>query len=97
MPSGTLYRVALVRTDVSENALSPSSEFFGVICFHSCVSVESLLVSLPIKEEHLWPKNTVLWNALTRVSIVDASWDFEHCSSSSNRRFGKNISNFVVP
>jgi hypothetical protein len=34
MPSGTLYRVAPVRTDFSENVSSPSSEYFRVKGFH---------------------------------------------------------------
>jgi hypothetical protein len=40
MPSVTLYRAALFRTDVSKNISSPSSKFLGVIGFHSCVTVE---------------------------------------------------------
>jgi hypothetical protein len=42
-----LYRVALVRSDVSENVSSSSSVFLMVIRFHSCVTVESLLLSIP--------------------------------------------------
>jgi hypothetical protein len=37
MSSGTLYRVALVKTDVSENVSPPSSGLLRVIGFHSCV------------------------------------------------------------
>jgi hypothetical protein len=40
MSSDTLYLVALARTDVSENVSSPSSGF------HSCVTVELLLIGL---------------------------------------------------
>jgi hypothetical protein len=41
MLSGTLHRVSLVRTDVSENTSPLSSVYFRVISFHSCVTVES--------------------------------------------------------
>jgi hypothetical protein len=34
-----LYRVTLVRTDVSENVSSPSSGFFGLIGFHGSITV----------------------------------------------------------
>jgi hypothetical protein len=40
MLSGTLYRVGLVRTDVSENVSSPSSEYPKLIVFRSCITVE---------------------------------------------------------
>jgi hypothetical protein len=46
MPSGTMYRVVLVLTDVYENVSSLSSGFLGVIGFHSCVTVELLVLSL---------------------------------------------------
>jgi hypothetical protein len=72
MPSGTLYCLALVRTDVSENILPPSSGFLTVIGFHSCVTVESLLYSLSIEGYYLWSKNTVFLNAFMAVSIIDA-------------------------
>jgi hypothetical protein len=98
MPSGTLYRVPLVRTDVSENIQPPSSGFLRVIGFHKCVAVESLLLSLTIEEHSLWSNNTVLWDAFTAVSIIDAFWDFLSCSSISNRRFGEHIASvFRVP
>jgi hypothetical protein len=42
MSSGTLYGVALARTDVSENLSSPSSGLFKLIGFHSCIGVETL-------------------------------------------------------
>jgi hypothetical protein len=48
MSSGTLYHVALVRTNISENILPPSAGFLGVIAFHSCVTMESLLISFSI-------------------------------------------------
>jgi hypothetical protein len=44
MPSVTLYRVALVRPDVSENVSSASSGVFRLIDVHSCVIVETLLL-----------------------------------------------------
>jgi hypothetical protein len=40
--SGTLYRVALIRTDVSEKVSSPPSVFLRMIWLHSCITVESL-------------------------------------------------------
>jgi hypothetical protein len=46
MASGMLCRVALVRADVSETASSSSSGFLRVVRFHSCVTMESLLISL---------------------------------------------------
>jgi hypothetical protein len=45
MLSRILYHVALVRTDV----LSPSSGFLRMIGFHSCVTMETLLLSLFIE------------------------------------------------
>jgi hypothetical protein len=52
-----MYRVALVRTDVSEHILPPSSNFIKVMGFHSCVTVESLLISLSIEGYYIWSKN----------------------------------------
>jgi hypothetical protein len=53
MSSGTLYRVALVRTDVPENISPPSSGFLRVIRLHSLVTVECpsirLRLSFPCK------------------------------------------------
>jgi hypothetical protein len=72
MPSEALYHVALVRTDVSENVSSPSSVFFGITGFHSCVAMESLLLNLTIEGCYLWSKNAVLWSVFTAVSITDA-------------------------
>jgi hypothetical protein len=46
------YRVALVRTDVSENITPPSSGFLRVLGLHSCVTVETLLISLSIERFH---------------------------------------------
>jgi hypothetical protein len=54
MLSGTLYRVALVRSDVSEKVSSPYSVFLRVIGFHNCFTVESLLTSLSIEGYYLW-------------------------------------------
>jgi hypothetical protein len=73
MLSGTLYSVALVRTDVSDNISPPSSGLLWVIEFHNCLTVESLLFSLSIDGYYLWSKNTVFWDAFTSVSIIDAS------------------------
>jgi hypothetical protein len=45
--SSTLYRVAF-RTAVSDNVLSQSSGFLRLIVFHSCITVETLLLWKPI-------------------------------------------------
>jgi hypothetical protein len=59
MPSGTLYRVALVGTAVLENISLPSSGCLKVTGFHSCVTVELLLISL--------------WNPITLRNPEDGS------------------------
>jgi hypothetical protein len=46
MPSRTLYRVAIVRADVSEDISSTSSGFLRVIGLHSCVTVKLLLTTI---------------------------------------------------
>jgi hypothetical protein len=50
MPSGAMYRVALGKTDVSENMSPLSSGFLVVKGFHSCVTVETLFISLSTEE-----------------------------------------------
>jgi hypothetical protein len=78
MPSGKLYRVPVVRTDVSENISLPSSGFFRVIGFHNCVSVEFLLIGLSTEEYYLckiWGFHGGDWRMvssglLRRVAIV---------------------------
>jgi hypothetical protein len=64
VPSGTLYCVAVVRIDVSENLSPPSSGFLSVIWFHSWVTVESLLVGLSLEGHYIWSKNTVFCSPL---------------------------------
>jgi hypothetical protein len=91
MNFGTFNRVAAVRTDVSENISLVSLVFLRLIKFHSCVALESLMISLSIDEYYLWSTNTVLWDAFMAVPIIDAFWDFTPCSSSSDRRFGEHI------
>jgi hypothetical protein len=54
MSSGTLCRVAVVRTYVAENISTPSSWFLRVIGFHCCVTVESLLINLSTEEHYVW-------------------------------------------
>jgi hypothetical protein len=49
MASGALYRVVLVRTDVSENLSSRCSGFLKLIGFHSCIAVQTLLLNLSIE------------------------------------------------
>jgi hypothetical protein len=46
MSSAALYCVALFQTDVLENVQSPSSGVLMLIGFHSCITVETLLLSL---------------------------------------------------
>jgi hypothetical protein len=67
MRSGTVYRVVRVRTDVSENISPPSSWFLRVMCFQSCVTVESLLIGLPVEGYYAGSKKTAFWDALTAV------------------------------
>jgi hypothetical protein len=71
IPSGTVYRGALVRTDVWEimSLLSSGS--------HSCVTVESHFRSLFREGHHLWWKSAVFWDAFRAVSIKDTSWVFK--------------------
>jgi hypothetical protein len=49
MFSGTLYHVALFRTDVSKNVLPSSSGVLRLIVFQNCITVERLLLSLSIE------------------------------------------------
>jgi hypothetical protein len=74
--SGTLYRVAVVITDVFENVSPPSSGFPRVIGFHSYITVESSFISLYIDGYSVRPKNSVLWDAFTAVSITDVFWGY---------------------
>jgi hypothetical protein len=54
MSCGNLYRVALVRTDISENILPPSSGFLRM----TGLTVELLLISLSIEGYYVWSKDT---------------------------------------
>jgi hypothetical protein len=82
MPWGALCCVVPVRTDISENVSSPSSGFLRAIGFHRFVTVGSLLVCLSIEEYNLWSESTVIWDAFTAVSIIDAFRDFLKCNYS---------------
>jgi hypothetical protein len=64
---GALYRVALVRRDVSENISSPSADFLRVIGFHSFFTVESMLTNISIEEYKLWPKIKKLIDAAVKA------------------------------
>jgi hypothetical protein len=75
MSSGILHHVALVRIGVSENISPPSSGSFGVIGVHSCVTVESLFISLSLQGYYVGPKNAVFWDVFTAVLMKDAFWD----------------------
>jgi hypothetical protein len=44
-----VYTVSLFRTDVSENELSPFPEVLRLIGSHSCITVETLLLSVSIE------------------------------------------------
>jgi hypothetical protein len=50
MPCGTLYRVAVLQTDVLENISPPSSGFLELIGFHSSVTVVITVESYHLKE-----------------------------------------------
>jgi hypothetical protein len=60
MSSRVLYRVALFRTDVSENALSPSEGVLMLTGYHSCVTVGTLLLSPYIEGHCHCTKNSFL-------------------------------------
>jgi hypothetical protein len=81
MPSGTLYSVALVITDDSENISLPSSGFFRMIGLHTCVTVESVLINISIEGHYVGSKYTVLWDDFTAVSMKDIFWNFVPCGS----------------
>jgi hypothetical protein len=66
-----LYRAALITTDVSENISPPSSGILKVKEFHSCGTMEALLVSLSIGGYYAGSKNTVFWDVFTAVSMID--------------------------
>jgi hypothetical protein len=84
MSSETLCHVALVRTDFSENVLFPSSGILRLIGFHSCIAMETLLLSRSIEEYYQWLKNTVFWGDFMVVSVKDVLWNFVPCSTNSN-------------
>jgi hypothetical protein len=69
MPSGTLYHVVLIGTDVSENVLPLSSGFLRLIGFHSYVTMESILISLSREGYNLWSNNAVFLDTSMAVSI----------------------------
>jgi hypothetical protein len=82
--SGTLYRVSLVRTDVSED-MSPSSGFHSVVRPRSCVTVQSLLISLRIEEYCMAWKYCVLWDVFTTATMKGVVFcDKTPCGSSKN-------------
>jgi hypothetical protein len=59
MSSETSYHL---RTDVLENMWPLSSGFLRVIGLHSCVTVESLFISLPIEGYYVGSQNIVFWD-----------------------------------
>jgi hypothetical protein len=74
MSSGTLFRVALFGTDVSENVSSTSTGVVRLIGFHGCLTVETY----PLKMETiLSPKRRfelVLHDTkLQKTSLIDPS------------------------
>jgi hypothetical protein len=74
--------VALVKTDFSENMSPSSSGFFRVIGFHTCITVESLIISLSIERYYVGSKNTVFCDVFTAVSRIDIFWDVAPCGCS---------------
>jgi hypothetical protein len=70
MFSETLHLVALFRTDVSENVLSPSSEVLRLMRFHRCITVETLLLSLSIERYNYSSKNPDIWDAFTAIRCL---------------------------
>jgi hypothetical protein len=58
-----LYRVALFRTDVSVNELSPPSGVLRLIRFHSCITAVTLLLSFSLEGDYY----TVFWDGNTTV------------------------------
>jgi hypothetical protein len=74
MSSCTWYRVALAWTDVSENVLSPSSGFFKTDNFHRCVTVKTLLLSLPIEWERFHDNTSVESYQLTNPQDGDSTF-----------------------
>jgi hypothetical protein len=70
MSSGTLCFVAVVRSNVSENILPPSSGFLKVTGLRSYVTMESLLISLSIERYYVWSKKFVSWDILGRFNSM---------------------------
>jgi hypothetical protein len=58
--SGTLYRVALFRTDVSENTLPPSSGAFRLRGLHSSITVETVTELLHSGIQLMFEENCLL-------------------------------------
>jgi hypothetical protein len=90
MSSRTLYHVALVRTDVSENVSCTSSGFLRVIGFCKFITVKTLFISLSIERKCLCSKNHLFWGVFTGVPIINAFWDFVFmCSNIPQVMFSK--------
>jgi hypothetical protein len=71
MSSGTPYRVALVRTDVSENIAStfrvPQGDRIAQLCSHEIAVDQPFL-----RRYYVGSKNSVFWDAFAVVSIIEA-------------------------
>jgi hypothetical protein len=89
VPFETLYRVALVRPNVSENISPPSSGFLGVIRFHSVITMETLFNNLSIEGNYLWLQQQLghyisrqqarLWRYLCKRVSTPTSWGVSPC------------------
>jgi hypothetical protein len=66
--------VVLVRADILKKISPPSSGVLRVIRFHSCVTVESLLISLSIERHYVGSKNSIFWDVFMVVSMIDIIW-----------------------
>jgi hypothetical protein len=66
----------VVRTNVLENISHPSTGFLRVLGLHSCVTMESLLISLSTEEYYVRSTNTDFCGVFTAVIIIDVFWDF---------------------
>jgi hypothetical protein len=78
MPSGTLDRVALVRTDVSVSIFRVlQGDRIPQLCYRG-ITVDQLLYRGIL----IMVEDNVFWDAFMAVSIIDVFWDFVPCSCS---------------
>jgi hypothetical protein len=53
------------RRNIPEDGILHIASTFSVICLQSCVTVESLLISLPIEAFYVGLKNAIFWEVFT--------------------------------